>query len=125
MFLCSSERRVAIWGGLENFLGWAAPLPLPTALLIDGSYVTDKVAPNDVDVVVDLTGQPEPCQLEWFSAYRHFHSYVKDTYMVDFYPFVVGQGSDFSAFFQYVRVDEALQRGLSPTDLKGILRVPL
>jgi hypothetical protein len=45
--------------------------------------------------------------------------------MVDFYPFVVGQGNDFSAFFQYVRVEEALRRGIAPTVRKGILRVEL
>jgi hypothetical protein len=123
--LCSNDRRTTIWNGLLSFLGWANHLPEPTAYLIDGSYVTDKPLPSDVDVVVDITHCSENEHQQWFSAWEQSHGHVKQTYDVDFYPFVVGVTNDFSAFFQYIRVEEALRRGIPPYVRKGILKVDL
>ena len=124
-FLCVNDRRTEIWTGLTGFLNWSAHLPNPTAILIDGSYVTDKALPSDVDIVVDITTCQDQGQTTWLEAWDMHHVEVKQNYMVDFYPFVVGEGNDFSAFFQYVRVEEALRRGIAPTVRKGILRVEL
>ena len=121
--LCTNERRSEIWDGLAGFLEWSAALAKPTSLLIDGSYVTDKPLPGDVDLVVDITTCSHLEQETWFQAWYDSHDFVKDTFKVDFYPFVVGVGSDFSMYFQYIRVDEALRRGIPPHVRKGILRV--
>lgn len=122
-FLSYNEHRSVIWTGLQGFLTWAMALPEPDAILIDGSYVTDKALPSDVDVVVDTTSCSEQEQQDWIDAWATHHVYVKAEFKVDFYPFVTGVGSDFSAFFQYVRIEEALRRGISPAVCKGILRV--
>lgn len=121
--LSTNDARSQIWDGLIDFLDWTLQLPQPTALLIDGSYVTDKPLPNDVDVVVDVTGCTSAEQTAWFHAFQTDHLYVKQTFRVDFYPFVIGSGNDFSAYFQYIRVEEALRRGIPPHVRKGILRV--
>lgn len=121
--LCSNQRRLEIWEGLLGFKNWANALPSPKAFLIDGSYVTDKPIPGDVDLVVDVTDCNDADREQWFNAWEAHHEYVKNTFHVDFYPFVVGLGNDFSAFFQYIRIDEALRRGISPALRKGILRV--
>lgn len=122
-FLAVNEPRAAIWTGLEGFLRWTEPLPAPSCFLIDGSYVTDKVSPNDVDVVVDLTGCSIVDIQAWTERWASHHDYAKVTFSVDFYPAVAGMGNDFSAFFQYVRIDEALRRGMAPDVRKGILRL--
>ena len=122
-FLATSEPRSEIWQGLAGFLEWARVLPNPSAILVDGSYVTDKVAPNDVDVVVDLTGCAVADMQAWTDRWAAERDYVKVTFAVDFYPMVAGLGNDFAAFFQYVRIDEALRRGMSPEQRKGILRL--
>jgi hypothetical protein len=124
-FLATSEPRTEIWQGFAGFLRWAGELPNPNAILLDGSYVTDKVAPNDVDVVVDLTGCAIADMRAWTDKWAAEHDYVKDAFSVDFYPTVAGTGHDFTAFFQYVRIDEALRRGMSPDLRKGILRLAL
>lgn len=124
-FLCSNQRRIEIWQGLQGFLRWAQGLPKPTAVLIDGSYVTDKALPGDVDIVVDITACNGPEQQIWFQTWSASQDAIKARFQVDFYPFVVGHGNDFSSFFQYVRVDEALRRGISPAERKGILRVAI
>jgi hypothetical protein len=122
-FLCSNEHRSGIWTGLQNFIEWTSTFPQPDAFLIDGSYVTDKALPNDVDIVIDITSCSNDDQQIWIAAWAAHHEYAKATFSVDFYPFSVGVGSDFSAFFQYVRVDEALRRGIPPSVRKGILKV--
>lgn len=121
--LCTNEGRSAIWNGLIDFLTWALQLPQPDAYLLDGSFVTDKPLPHDIDVVVDVSSCSEADRQKWFAAWFESHQHAQDVYSVDFYPFVVGQGKDFSAFFQYVRVEDALLRGLEPNVRKGILRV--
>lgn len=122
-FLCSNEHRSAIWNGLQKFLAWAASLPTPSAILIDGSYVTDKPMPEDVDVVVDISSCSLADQQIWVDGWATQHQDMKDVNRVDFYPFAIGHGNDFSEFFQYVRVDDAFRRGVSPQVRKGILRV--
>ena len=121
--LCMNDRRVEIWTGLLGFVVWTQPLPKPDALLVDGSYVTDKPLPGDVDLVVDITSMTDAEQRQWFETWNAQHEFVRRTYHVDFYPFVIGAGNDFSTFFQYVRVEEALKRGISPAVKKGILRI--
>ena len=121
--LCSNDHRVSIWNGFLQFLEWCGHLPAPTAYLVDGSYVTDKLLPRDVDVVLDISGCSAAEQTQWIEAWNEHHEFVKATFGVDFYPFVVGAGNDFSAFFQYVRVEEALKRGIGLEVRKGILSV--
>jgi hypothetical protein len=121
--LCTSDHRTNIWTGLEGFVVWAKALAGPTVLYVDGSYVTDKAVPNDVDVVVDISGCDAQGQAQWARAWGSSHQHVKTTYHVDFYPVVLGQGNDFVAFFQYVRAEEALRRGIGLDVRKGILRV--
>ena len=74
-------------------------------------------------MVVDITSCDETARRQWFEAWFLNRQHSKDAFHVDFYPFVVGEGKDFSAFFQYVRVEDAFLRGLEPSVRKGILRV--
>ncbi|MBC1182318.1 hypothetical protein HF680_06580 [Brevundimonas sp. WCHBH090558] len=85
--------------------------------------MTDKPIPGDIDLVVDISGCDAPGQAQWLQAWADSHEHVKNTYHVDFYPVVMGQGNDFVAFFQYVRAEEALRRGIGLDVRKGILRV--
>jgi hypothetical protein len=121
--LCANDTRETIWNGLMGFMVWATQYPAPDAFLLDGSFVTDKPLPGDIDVVVDVTGCSESDREAWYRAFFAGHQFTKDNFRVDFYPFVIGLGKDFSAFFQYVRVEDALLRGLGPNTRKGILRV--
>jgi hypothetical protein len=121
--LCANDTREIIWNGLLDFLQWANQFPQPDAFLLDGSFVTDKPLPDDIDVVVDVTGCAEADRQAWYIAFFTSHQLAKDNFRVDFYPFVIGVGKDFSAFFQYVRVEDALLRGLEPklrTNARGL-----
>jgi hypothetical protein len=47
-----SERRPELMKKVKKFLSEAKACGLPRAILIDGSFVTLKPAPNDVDIIV-------------------------------------------------------------------------
>ncbi len=49
---------------------------------------------------------------------------IKEQFQVDLYPTVIGHGNNFSAYFQYIKPEEALDRGAPLGVLKGILRLP-
>jgi len=120
---CHNDRRAAIWAGFRRFVQQTEHLQPPSEILVDGSFVTDKELPNDVDVVVDVSGCDDAGKSSWFDMFRANHQQIHSDHHVDFYPVVVGQGNDFSAFFQYVRAKDALDRGIDPSVRKGILRM--
>jgi hypothetical protein len=124
-FLCTNEHRTAIWQGLQGFVAAIAHLPTPSAILVDGSFVTDKPLPGDADVIIDISNCNEGEYRLWADFWSENFERTKEEFRVDFYPVVAGLGHDFSTFFQYVRIDDALQRGVPPTTRKGILKVQL
>ena len=122
-FLCTNQHRAEIWQGFQDFLRWIEHLSLPLGVLVDGSFVTDKPLPDDADVIIDISSCTEAEYQLWADHWSQGREYAKVTFQVDFYPVVAGHGHDFSAFFQYVRIDDALRRGVPPATRKGILKV--
>jgi len=121
-FFCTNDARREIWDGFGKFLEWIASKPQPSAILVDGSFTTDKSVPSDVDVVIELSTLSAVDQSHWVKAWSISHDWAKKQFSTDFYP-VVTHGSDFSAYFQYVKIEDALNRGLPLGLRKGILRV--
>ena len=120
---CATAARAAVWDAFQGFLEWVETLPGPVSIFVDGSFVTDKPVPGDVDVAIDITGCSKADQDVWLIAYHREHARLKREFRTDFYPVIVGAGHDFTAFFQYVRVDDALSRGAPDGTRKGILRL--
>jgi hypothetical protein len=122
-FFCGNQARQVVWQAFLGFLQWASAMPQPAELLIDGSFVTDKDRPSDIDVAVDITNCPLLGQGQWLIAFHQGHAQIKQQFRTDFYPFSNHWGNNFGAFFQYVRMDEALARGAPNDAHKGILRL--
>lgn len=92
-------------------------------VFIDGSFVTDKTLPKDVDVTLELP-PASPEVLKIFLASRVFdRTFVKGAFHVDVLPTFGPQ--DFRQWFQKLRPEEAHLRGLKAGDTKGILRMSL
>jgi hypothetical protein len=91
-------------------------------LFFDGSYVTDKDLPGDIDVVLDLRQSPREHQLDGLIFWQESQATLMDQYKVHFW-LNLANNNDFCAFFQYAGVKTAKLNGLSPTHLKGILRL--
>lgn len=122
---CYNDHRKRIWDGLGVTLKLMQQDGLAGGcLLIDGSFVTDKHIPSDVEVLFDVTSITDEQLL--YRAYRFFfdhHNQLKTNYMVDWYANLPGAPNDFSLFFQYVGEKTAQIKGISPKDLKGLLKV--
>lgn len=91
-------------------------------VFFDGSYVTSKEYPEDIDIVLDLRQSPGPQQLEGLIYMQESQASLMDQYNVHFW-INLASLNDFSAFFQYVGVKTARLKGLRPSHLKGILRL--
>ncbi len=121
---CTNDTRKTIWAGFVEFLAWIGVQPTPASILIDGSFTTDKQIPRDVDVVIEVSTLAPDEQNAWMKVWSVSHTWAKVKFSTDFYP-VVTDGNDFSAYFQYVKIEDALDRGLPLGGRKGILRLVL
>src|SRR3569833_690458 len=87
--------------GLERTLDWLGTMPPIDGLIVDGSFVTDKDRPGDIDAVALIGNLAEQDQRAWVRAWQPEHQRLKVENQVDLYPTVIGQGNNFAAFFQY------------------------
>lgn len=103
-------------------------------LYIDGSFVTDKKSPGDIDVFMfldqseylDLINQ-SPHEL----AFLH-NQFCRQEYSLDLYFKVrtnvtmsMQNNNDFVQYFQYIGVKTGLIKNLDPKHKKGIIKVIL
>ncbi len=107
---------------LRVFLNEEIRPSFPDPVEVDGSFVTDKEEPEDVDVVLDLQAASDERQFRGWLLLRDRRSTFREMYSVDFWINLPG-GNSFSMFFQYVGAKASSSKGLSPKYRKGILRV--
>ena len=88
----------------------------------DGSFVTDKEHPNDIDVVLDLRDADDAKQSQGLEFWSEYQISIKCRYHVDFW-INLPDRNDFAAFFQYIRPETAQFKGLDHRHRKGILRI--
>jgi hypothetical protein len=118
-----NPHRQGLVAGLRRTLDWLATMPPVDSIIVDGSFVTDKALPNDIDAVAMIGNLTEFNQRQWVRAWEPQHSALKTNHSVDLYPTVAGVGNNFAAFFQYIRPEEALARGAPLGLIKGLLRI--
>ncbi len=120
-----NDRRVELFQKLTQFLDVARALGLFQAVITDGSFVTDKDAPGDIDAVLllpradlaKLTGHPNRLQIldqHAVKAQYEIHLFVD--------PLPAGHWTN---FFQHLKPADALARKLPPTTRRGVLKVAL
>ena len=121
--------RQLLWDRLQNFLLWATSTGNFDCAYINGGFITNKAAPEDVDVILQTKATYGP---EAFAAMEPFFAMgidaIYDTYSVHLHFWCEGFPggmSDFRRFFQYVRPQDAAPRGLKEDARKGIVRVKL
>ncbi|PYK02251.1 MAG: hypothetical protein DME23_02080 [Verrucomicrobia bacterium] len=113
-----SDRRVELWAKLQDFLRAVQRCGLVQAVLLNGSFVTAKPDPNDIDLILvvaashDFSADLNPSEYEVLSKRRVFRRYGFDL--------LVGRAGSqelerYVSFFQQVR--------LEPGKKKGILRM--
>lgn len=126
-FGSSNQPRRTLQQGLEHVAAAARATGMFVDLVVDGSYVTDKEAPGDIDavlrtqneywsVVVPLARDPVNSWLaEPGEAKRRYgvHVLIEDA------------GGSMVEFYASLKPEEALERGLAPDVRRGLVRVPL
>lgn len=92
-------------------------------LLFDGSFVTDKDLPDDIDVVLDLSTASPQTQVSGLKFMMQNQARLKAQYRVHFWINLPGLTGDFTQFFQYLGGKTARVKGLQPKHHKGILKL--
>lgn len=120
----NAEHRLMLVEKFERFLNdIVRPIAPGWPLVIDGSFVTDKKLPNDIDFALDLRDCGDPVVLgEAFCTIFRGNSQNKVSYNVDGYVILPG-GNDFQDFFGYVGQKTGNIKGINEKDRKGTLRV--
>lgn len=99
-------------------------------LYMCGSYLTDKVAPGDIDCTIeipiaDVSAHAPLLQLLDDGRSNAAKGWIWDNYHVDVWPTLTGIPGvpNFLAFFQYVGLKSAAIKSLAQTDKRGVVRV--
>ncbi len=115
-----SERRVRLFAQLHELIAEEQRAGIASAVIVDGSFVTDKPEPGDVDLVIILSegynfsGELPPFKYNALSK-AHLHKrYGFDVFVVE------------ADSLQYARWLTLFQQDkLMPSRRKGILRIAL
>jgi hypothetical protein len=96
---------------------------------IAGSYLSDKLLPNDIEITIELDLDfltSQKLVAEKLIELQKKHDWLKSKYRIDFYiTFKLSGYNDFTQFFQYVGATTANAKGLDVKDKRGIIRVLL
>ena len=118
-----SDRRVSLIARLKDYLEEASRSGLVVAVIIDGSFVTAKDEPEDIDLIVVLKSDVNWESLRPFEYNAVSKRMIKQMYRFDAFPYPEGS-SDYKRllnFFQDVRPKAAY----TAKARKGVLRVSL
>jgi hypothetical protein len=125
----TNPQREILWRNLLAFLEWARSTGQFSCAYIDGGFITDKIFPEDIDVILQTRAAYGPAAflaMEPFFAEgmdKIFQRYsVHLHFWCEGFP---GGVSDFRRFFQYLRPQDAAPRGLKEGAKKGIVRIEL
>lgn len=119
-----NERRQALWRQLLSYLGELRSFDRITAIYLDGSFVTDKADPGDIDIVVKFDSIIAWVLLQTERPELFAAKAIRQRYELDVYPHAddLRKGeTDVIEVFRQLRVEEAQSRKLLPGTTKGIL----
>lgn len=115
-----TDRRPQLFAQLERYVRDVRAAGVGRYLIVDGSFVTSKPDPNDIDVLLVLRDDVDfSVEVPPFQYNARSRKYVKREYKLDFY---VGFEGDYSSsemltVFSQVREDPAVRKGVLRTSL--------
>jgi hypothetical protein len=121
-----TDQRIRLTARLHDFLDAARRSGIVAAVVIDGSYVTAKEVPNDIDLVValrpdlDFSVPPPPFVYNVLSKRAIRRSYGFDAFVL---PDGGQDYQEWAEFFSRVRPDDPDQQTVRSR--KGLLRIVL
>jgi len=115
--------RAILFDGLRDFVKLIQFVGWVKLVFVDGSFVTDKESPGDIDVTIELPAASPEVAATFLKSSIFNRDQIKQKYGVDVLPTTEHQ--DLRDFFQSLKTSEARKRGLQPNAVKGILRLKL
>ena len=91
-------------------------------IYFDGSFVTDKELPDDIDMFLEFNSSSNARKFEGLIFLKEHQNRIMENFRVHFWVSFPG-ANDFCRFFQYVGIKTANTKGLNPKHKKGILRI--
>ncbi len=125
----TNPTREVLYGKLSQFLDWALSTAQFSHAFINGGFITNKPAPQDIDVILETRAPYGPAA---FAAMEPFFAQgvesIFEIYSVHLHFWCEGFPggmSDFRRFFQYLRPQDAAPLGLKEGARKGIVQIKL
>ena len=118
----ANDARAALFASLKAFFGELSVFgSLIKGVYVDGSFVTSKAVPGDIDLVVVHDEDDFPALDDHPHADYLHEDLAKERYGFDL--FVEFDATTMVRFFQRVSTEFALEHGLAAGHSKGIIRV--
>jgi hypothetical protein len=90
--------------------------------VLDGSYVSEKASPSNINLVLELSNLPDADQWQAQMLFQGRAELFR-TYQIDMLPGLKGLQQDFVEILQTVRPQTAFEKGLHHGHRKGVLRL--
>lgn len=121
----NSRNRSDIWASFKEFMLSDMPFSLPVDVYIDGGFVSDKEITKDIDVVIDISNLNDNQSLVVINWLNINKSKIMERYKVDCWLRHPAMLRDTVNYFQFIKAEEALTKGLSPEAKKGLLKTKI
>lgn len=124
MGLAWNDDRRRLTANLQEFIAveLAPCFPGVPPVVLDGSYVTDKDCPSNINLVLELNDLPDDQQWAGQMLYQR-HPDILRQYRIEMLPGLRALGQDFVALLQILRPQTAFEKGLFHNHQKGVLRL--
>ena len=91
-------------------------------VVLDGSYLSKKASPNNINLVLELSDLPDGDKWEGQLLF-HRTAELFRLYQIEILPVLNGLKQDFVDLLQTLRPQTAFEKGLHHSHRKGVLRV--
>lgn len=91
-------------------------------VVLDGSYVSKKASPNNINLVLELSELPDADQWEGQLLFQRTAELFR-CYQIEMLPGLKGLKQDFVDLLQTLRPQTAFEKGLHHGHRKGVLRL--
>ena len=122
--LAWNDERRRLTGLLQKFIvvELAPRFNVVPPVVLDGSYVSKKASPNNINLVLELSDLPDGDKWEGQLLFQRTAELFR-LYQIEILPGLNGLKQDFVDLLQTLRPQTAFEKGLHHSHRKGVLRV--
>jgi|GEM_PF-899443 len=127
---CTNRHRTHLWNSFLEFLSDVyndvpsskyPGITVNTTIVLSGSFFTDKLYPDDVDILFIIDSNNAADNWFWSAHLSVYNERIKAQYRVDF-NIELPTGNDFLGFFSYIGPKSAEAKKLNPKELRGVIQ---